>query len=183
MKAAQDRLDVIADRVKKQADAKALIVKGRARTDHATLRPGDLRRSRRAELAPDDRDAQQGLAEATKTRDAVRAEFNQKMMLGQNALTAQRFADARPSSWHAAQIFPDGQESCAGIGWPRKVSMPSPRRFPRSFRSPAHSGDRTADLSRSGPNRHAGAPLLRRRHRVHRDACKSRRTIRPPWPV
>ena len=115
MKAAQDRLETLQDRAKKQADAQGLIAKGRAARAAQNFDQAIDAFQSALKLAPDDRDAQQGLAEATKTRDALKAEFTQKMTLGQNALQLQRFADALAAFRAAAQIFPEDQTAQRGM--------------------------------------------------------------------
>jgi tetratricopeptide (TPR) repeat protein len=115
MKAAQDRLDAIQDKAKRQAEAQVLIGRGREARGKQQFDQAIEAFQAALKLAPDDRDAQQGLAEATATRRKAKADYTQQMAQGDAAMQAQRFEEALRFYQTALQLFPDDPAAQRGV--------------------------------------------------------------------
>ena len=103
------------DNAKRQAALAHLLDKGRTA----------LRSKRYAEaidafqavlnVAPNDREARQGLADATKARDQVKAEFTRYMTAAAAAFQLQRYEEAATNYRAALNILPDDPDAQRGL--------------------------------------------------------------------
>ncbi len=115
MKKAEDLLDAAQDKAKKQAEVQGLIAQGRDARKMQLFDQAIDAFQKALKIMPDDRDAQQGLDEATKALAKVKTDYRQLMVQGENAMQLQRFEEALKNYQAALLLIPNDPAALRGI--------------------------------------------------------------------